>query len=365
MPTQTRLSKPRRSFNSIFATALLGVLIARSPRAEPVVAEVKPFGHIERKDPALDRLVPPNAQVERLADGFDWSEGPVWVKRRRLPALLRRPAEHRLPLEGGRGDQRLPQAQRLHRRRPPAAASPAPTAWRFDPEGRLVLCQHGDRRVARLREGRQVRDRSPTATRASGSTAPTTLRLQRRTATSTSPTRPTACSSNERRPDEGARLQRRLPRSREGRQLTLLTKEMTFPNGIALLARREDALRRQLRPRRRRSGWPSRSRTTARSAKGRVFFDATPLGRQAEKGLPDGMKVDQAGNLFATGPGGVLVFDPGRQPPRHARHRRGHRQLRLGRRRLDPLHHEQQASSASRPPRRGSCRGRGENDLNG
>ena len=43
--------------------------------------------------------------------------------------------------------------------------------------------------------------------------------------------------------------------------------------------------------------------------KGRVFFDATPR-VSCKKGLPDGMKVDRSGNLFATGPGGVLVFDP-------------------------------------------------------
>jgi gluconolactonase len=42
---------------------------------------------------------------------------------------------------------------------------------------------------------------------------------------------------------------------------------------------------------------------------GRVFCDATPR-VPSQKGLPDGMKVDRSGNLFATGPGGVLVFDP-------------------------------------------------------
>ena len=43
---------------------------------------------------------------------------------------------------------------------------------------------------------------------------------------------------------------------------------------------------------------------------GRVFFDATPLAKAGKKGLPDGLKIDDAGNLFATGPGGVLVFSP-------------------------------------------------------
>ena len=41
----------------------------------------------------------------------------------------------------------------------------------------------------------------------------------------------------------------------------------------------------------------------------RVFFDAAPM-REGRKGLPDGLKVDRHGNLFATGPGGVLVIAP-------------------------------------------------------
>ena len=44
--------------------------------------------------------------------------------------------------------------------------------------------------------------------------------------------------------------------------------------------------------------------------KGRVFFDATAMVKAGKKGLPDGLKADTAGNLFATGPGGVLVFTP-------------------------------------------------------
>jgi gluconolactonase len=42
---------------------------------------------------------------------------------------------------------------------------------------------------------------------------------------------------------------------------------------------------------------------------GRVFFDVTSSVK-ARKGLPDGMKVDQRGNLWATGPGGVLILSP-------------------------------------------------------
>jgi gluconolactonase len=43
---------------------------------------------------------------------------------------------------------------------------------------------------------------------------------------------------------------------------------------------------------------------------GRLFFDATSFVKAGKKGLPDGMKVDEHGNVFGGGPGGVLVFTP-------------------------------------------------------
>jgi gluconolactonase len=44
-------------------------------------------------------------------------------------------------------------------------------------------------------------------------------------------------------------------------------------------------------------------------ANGRVFFDATAW-TKTRKGVPDGMKVDKDGNIFAAGPGGIHVFTP-------------------------------------------------------
>ena len=56
---------------------------------------------IERLDPALDRLIAPDAKIETLAEGYDWSEGPDLGEGGRLPAVLRRAEEHRAPLEAG------------------------------------------------------------------------------------------------------------------------------------------------------------------------------------------------------------------------------------------------------------------------
>ena len=44
--------------------------------------------------------------------------------------------------------------------------------------------------------------------------------------------------------------------------------------------------------------------------KGKIFFDATPMSKQGLSGLPDGLRIDDKGNLFATGPGGILIISP-------------------------------------------------------
>jgi gluconolactonase len=41
---------------------------------------------------------------------------------------------------------------------------------------------------------------------------------------------------------------------------------------------------------------------------GRIFYDAT-ASTENERGLPDGLKIDKQGNVFATGPGGVWIFN--------------------------------------------------------
>ena len=90
--------------------------------------------------------------------------------------------------------------------------------------------------------------------------------------------------------------------------VTLLTKEMTYPNGIALSPDEKTLYVANSDPHK--AIWmafPVKADGTI--GPGRVFADVTSsVG--TKKGLPDGMKVDAAGNLFATGPGGVLVFAP-------------------------------------------------------
>jgi gluconolactonase len=125
--------------------------------AEPGAAVLPTVGSVERLDPRFDALVPPDAKIEVLAMGFAWSEGPVWVADDRggLPAgtLLFSDIPH----------------NRVHRWKPgeevgiflEPAGFTGPTAYgkergsnglALDRQGRLVSCEHGDRRVSVLEQ---------------------------------------------------------------------------------------------------------------------------------------------------------------------------------------------------------------------
>jgi gluconolactonase len=92
-------------------------------------------------------------------------------------------------------------------------------------------------------------------------------------------------------------------------EVSLLTSEITRPNGIAFSPDQRRLYVASSDPER--AIWMVYDVTEDGGiANGRVFFDATAFVREGRKGLPDGLKVDLAGNLFATGPGGVLVFAP-------------------------------------------------------
>ena len=90
--------------------------------------------------------------------------------------------------------------------------------------------------------------------------------------------------------------------------VTLLTKELTFPNGIAFSPDEKTLyVGESIRKKAIWMAFPVDGEGLLGTGKG--FFDATSF-VATKQGLPDGMKVDQAGNVYATGPGGVLVFTP-------------------------------------------------------
>ena len=106
---------------------------------------------IERLHPALDRLIAPDAKIEILAQGYDWSEGPVWVKNGGFLLFSDVPQNVIVRWKEGEGAREWlkPSGYTGHE---PRGAELGSNGLVIDREGRLVICQHG---IAGSREWRR------------------------------------------------------------------------------------------------------------------------------------------------------------------------------------------------------------------
>jgi gluconolactonase len=177
----------------------------------------------------------------------------------------------------------------------------------LSPEGHLVMCDHGNRCVSQLNsqnftkkiltdkyEGQRLNSPNDGVFKSNGdlyfTDPPYGLRGQ-----NNDPQKELAING--------------VYRLSKAGKLTLLTKEFTFPNGIAFSPDEKTLYVAQSDPDK--AIWMAfKVLEDGTIADGKIFFDATSWVKQGKKGLPDGMAVDQSGNLYATGPGGVIIFSP-------------------------------------------------------
>jgi gluconolactonase len=273
------------------------------------------LGRIERLDPALDAIVAPDARMEIIGNGFDWTEGPLWIKADGGQLLFSDiPPNRILSWKAGRGTQiyleqsgylgPIPRANNI----PPD--EPGSNGLTLDPQGRLVLAQHGNRQVARMDAplSKPKAKYIPIADRYDGKrlNSPNDLAYHKDGSLYfTDP--PYGLTRKMEDPDKQLDFQGVYRVSKDG-QVALLTKELSRPNGIAFSPDQKTLYVANSDPQR--AIWMAYDvKPDGSIANGRVFFDATSWVGPAKKGLPDGLKVDTQGHLFATGPGGVLVFD--------------------------------------------------------
>jgi gluconolactonase len=277
-----------------------------STSAQAPQAPASPFGEVIRMDPALDQLIAPDAQIEVLASGFAWSEGPVWMPDDQGGSLLFSdiPANAIMRWREGEG---------ITTYMKPSGYTgvvdygrePGSNGLALDPAGNLLLCEHGDRRLARLTpnggkitladayQGKRLNSPNDLAVRRNGDVYFTD-------------------------PPYGLPQQWNDPRreldfcgvyryAADG-SLTLLTRELERPNGIAFSPDETTLYVAQSSGRQPViAAFPIRDNNTLGPM--RVFHDFRDVAGQLP-GAPDGLTIDQHGNLFATGPGGVYVFTP-------------------------------------------------------
>ncbi|GAB4112002.1 MAG: SMP-30/gluconolactonase/LRE family protein [Acidobacteriota bacterium] len=274
------------------------------PAAPSTRAAFPTLGEIERFDPRLDALIPAGAAMEKLAEGFDWAEGPVWL-----------PAEGRLLFSDVPRNvvYSWSEAEGIREFLSPSGYTgtgqwerePGSNGLALDPSGTLVLCQHGDRRISRWTPdgGFQELVSSYQGRRFN---SPNDLVFDRLgTLYFTDP--PYGLAGLNQSPLKELDFNGVYRLSVDG-ELRLLTRELTFPNGIAL-SPDESTLYVAVSD-------PERPVVMAYSlgpdgtlAGARVFFDFAGE-VSVLPGLPDGLKVDRAGNVYTTGPGGVSILAP-------------------------------------------------------
>lgn len=294
----------------IFFIGILILTIAcrQNPEKGTTEIESKPFHpHIEKLNSGLDAILDADAQIEIIAQGFDWTEGPVWIEDLGLlfsdiPPnkiyLWKEGAGHELYLEPSGYTETVPRGGEI-----------GANGLILDHDGNLVLCQHGDRRMARMLSdihspeaafetivdrynGKRFNSPNDACYASNGDLY------------FTDP--PYGLEHNMDDPSKELDFQG-VYRYSSNQGLVLLTDELSRPNGIALSPDERKLYVANSDPEK--AIWMEYLLDSRGNIdQGRVFYDATAFVGK-EPGLPDGLKVDEHGNLFASGPGGIWVFN--------------------------------------------------------
>ncbi|MFC5192713.1 SMP-30/gluconolactonase/LRE family protein [Algoriphagus aquatilis] len=291
-----------------FLLILLALAACSAPQSqESLEQEFITIGSVERLDSALNRLIPTGAEIEVLASGFEWAEGPLWLEEQQAVIFTDVPTntiwkwteKDSLSLYlspsgylGDRTDKREPGANGLA----------------LDASGNLILCQHGERQVGKMLASLDTpeSDFEGLATNYEGKrfNSPNDLVFNSRGQLFfTDP--PYGMDPWDEKQLDFQGVYRLDP---DGK-VNLLIDTLSRPNGIALSPDQKTLYIAQSDPDKARY-YAFDLDESGNVISGKILFDATSLQGESRKGLPDGLKVHSGGTLFATGPGGVLVISP-------------------------------------------------------
>lgn len=256
---------------------------------------------VVRLDPAIDAIVPPNAKIFKLAEGFQFTEGPIWMKSGDV--LFSDPNANKIYKYAANGTLSVFKKNAGYSGKDIADYfQPGSNGLTLDPQGRLTINEHGNRRVTRVEkdgtltvladrfEGKRLNSPNDLVYRSDG-----TLFI-------TDP--PFGLPKVHDDP------RKELPYSGvfalyQG-QLKLVSTDLKGPNGIAFSPderylyvgnwdpEKKIVVRYEVNP-------------DATLSNGKVFFDMTSA--PGEDAI-DGIKVDRQGNLYVSGPGGLWVLSP-------------------------------------------------------
>ena len=294
-------------FRSLAATAVALALVASALAEDPKLPMT--LGSIDRKDPKFDALIPKDAKIEVLAGGFKWTEGPVWDKKANALLFTDIPNNRVVKWSAKDGVKDFLKPSGYTGKDEFKGTEPGANGLAFDKDGNLILCQHGDRRVARWKDGKFETLADKYMGKRLNSPNDLVFAKNGDLYFTDPPYGLPGDVLDPKNPHKELDFQGVYKLTPKG-ELTLLTKEMTKPNGIALSPDEKTLYVANSDPDK--AIWMAFPvGADGNIGKGKLLHDATAdVKASPNKGLPDGMKVDAKGNIFATAVNGVYVFAP-------------------------------------------------------
>ena len=271
---------------------------------------------VDRLDASADRIIPADARLEKIADGFTWVEGPVWVKDSLFFADI--PSDSIRKWTPGAGVSIFLKPSGYQGTAPYGGPEPGSNGMTLDHRGRLTVAGHAQRNVYRLEspdakgpitvladsyQGKKLNSPNDLVYGSDGSLYFTDPPYGLRTQKDSDPEKQLSVNGVYRIP----RALEQNPGAAPARaDLQLLISDLTRPNGIAFSPDEKYLYVNNSEPKK---IWMRyRVQPDGTLTEPRLLYDATA---DTRPGAPDGMKVDQEGNIYSAGPGGVWIFSPG------------------------------------------------------
>ncbi len=265
-------------------------------------------GSIEIMDTALNSIIDTDARIEVIAEGFGWSEGPLWIEDEKMLLFSDVIANSVYKWTEAKG-QEIYLTPSGYTGTTPRSGETGSNGLLLDKNGKLVLCQHGNRQIALM--DAPLNNPAPVF-----KTIAATYQQKKFNSPNdavyndsgdlffTDP--PYGLEKNMDDPLKETPYQG-VYKVKTTREVILLTDAVSRPNGIAITNDKKTLIVANSDPAK--PFWYAFDFGTNDSLiNARIFYDATSAAK-TEKGMPDGFKIDKMGNIFATGPGGVWIFD--------------------------------------------------------
>uniref|UniRef100_UPI00313E355C SMP-30/gluconolactonase/LRE family protein n=1 Tax=Dyadobacter sp. OTU695 TaxID=3043860 RepID=UPI00313E355C len=264
------------------------------------------MGKIVYEDPSFEKLLSKDAKIEVLASGFEWSEGPVWVKDGGY-LLFSDVPKNKVYKWGEQEGLSVFLEPSGYTGRGVYSDEPGSNGLIIDQKGRLVSCEHGDRRISAM--PLNVGGKVTLADRFEGKrfNSPNDV-VQHSNGDYYFTDPPYGLAKKHEDPT------REIPqfgvyRIHKDGKVSVQVSDLSRPNGLAFSPDGKTLYVAQSDPEK--SIWMAYPLDTDGNAgKGKLVYDATPMGKRGVPGLPDGLKIDKDGNLWSSGPGGMLIISP-------------------------------------------------------